>query len=104
MDLKSRYPVVIIGAGPVGVTAATLLAQYGVHSLVLDRWPDLYPRPRAVHLDDEVYRIIERLGIGAEFAAVSRAGLGLRLLDPDLAVLAEFRRDPHRSRHGDPGP
>lgn len=102
MEPDNHYPVVIIGAGPVGVTAATLLAQYGVRSLVLDRWADPYPRPRAVHLDDEVYRIIDRLGIGAEFAAVARPGFGLRLLDPDLAVLAEFRRDPNRSRHGHP--
>jgi 3-(3-hydroxy-phenyl)propionate hydroxylase len=94
--------VVIVGAGPVGVTAATLLAQYGIHSLILDRWADLYPQPRAVHLDDEVYRILERLGIAEEFAAVSRPALGLRLLDPNLRVLAEFRRDPTRSLHGHP--
>ena len=100
--MQNSYPVVIVGAGPVGVTAATLLAQYGIHSLILDRWALGYPRPRAVHLDDEVYRILDRLGIGEEFAAISRPGLGLRLLDPKLRVLAEFRRDPARSRHGHP--
>ena len=31
-------PVIIVGAGPVGLTAATLLGQYGVDCLVLDRW------------------------------------------------------------------
>lgn len=102
MDLQGHYPVAIIGAGPVGVTAATLLAQYGVESLVLDRWPDLYPQPRAVHLDHEVYRILDRLGIGTEFEAISRPGLGLRLLNPDLTVLAEFQREPEQSRHGHP--
>ena len=30
-------PVVIIGAGPTGLTAATLLAQYDIPCLVLDR-------------------------------------------------------------------
>lgn len=102
MDLHSHYPVVIVGAGPVGVTAATLLAQYGIESLILDRWADLYPQPRAVHLDSEVYRILGRLGIGSEFAAISRPALGLRLLTPELAVLAEFQRDPQRSRDGYP--
>lgn len=102
MAPHNSYPVVIVGAGPVGVTAATLLAQYGIRSLLLDRWADVYPQPRAVHLDDEVYRILDRLGVGEEFAAISRPGLGLRLLDPDLNVLAEFHRDPTRSRHGHP--
>lgn len=102
MDLQSSYPVVIVGAGPVGVTMATLLAQYGIHSLLVDRWAEVYPQPRAVHLDDEVYRIIDRLGIGEAFAGISRPGLGLRLLDPDLRVLAELHRDPTRSRHGHP--
>ena len=82
---RRRRPVVIVGAGPTGVTAATLLAQYGVDSLVLDRWPDVYPQPRAVHLDDEIYRILARLGIADEFAAISRPALGLRLLDNDHA-------------------
>jgi 2-polyprenyl-6-methoxyphenol hydroxylase-like FAD-dependent oxidoreductase len=95
-------PVVIVGAGPTGITAATLLAQYGVDCLVLDRWPGVYPQPRAVHLDDEIYRIIARLGMADEFAAISRPTLGLRLLDNRFRVLAEFTRDTSRSRNGFP--
>jgi 2-polyprenyl-6-methoxyphenol hydroxylase-like FAD-dependent oxidoreductase len=97
-----RLPVVIVGAGPTGVTAATLLAQYGVDSLVLDRWPGVYQQPRAVHLDDEIYRVIARLGIADEFAAISRPTLGLRLLDNRFRVLAEFTRDTSHSRNGFP--
>ncbi|PJE09156.1 MAG: 3-(3-hydroxyphenyl)propionate hydroxylase [Mycobacterium sp.] len=97
-----RVPVVIVGAGPTGITAATLLAQYGVNSLVLERWPGVYPQPRAVHLDDEIYRVLARLGVAAEFAAISRPTLGLRLLDNRFNVLAEFHRDPSRSTHGYP--
>ena len=48
-----HFPVVIVGAGPTGMTAALLLGRYGVPCLVLDRWEDVYPQPRAVHLDDE---------------------------------------------------
>ena len=62
----------------------------------------MYPQPRAVHLDDEIYRIIARLGIAEEFAAISRPTLGLRLLDNRFTVLAEFTRDPSRSRNGFP--
>lgn len=97
-----RVPVVIVGAGPTGITAATLLAQYGVRSLILERWPGVYPQPRAVHLDDEIYRVIARLGIADEFAAISRPTLGLRLLDNKFNVLAEFHRNPSHSAHGYP--
>ena len=95
-------PVVIIGAGPTGITAATLLAQYGIDCLVLDRWESVYPQPRAVHLDDEINRLVARLGVADEFAAISRPALGLRLLDRDLRVMAQFDRDATESIHGFP--
>ena len=93
-------PVVIVGAGPTGLTAATLLARYGVECLVLDRRESIYPGPRAVHLDDEVCRILARLGLREQFAAISWPGQGLRLVDRGMRVLAEFRRDATRGRHG----
>lgn len=94
--------VIIVGGGPTGIVAATLLAQYGIDALVLDRWREVYPRPRAVHLDDEVFRIIARLGIGDQFRAISRPALGLRLLDNRHRVLAEFHRDSGCSANGYP--
>lgn len=99
---SEHVPVAIVGGGPTGITAATLLAQYGVDALVLDRWPQVYPQPRAVHLDDEVYRILSRLGVAAEFAAISRPARGLRLVDRDMSVLAEFRRDSALTCNGFP--
>ncbi|WP_454793048.1 bifunctional 3-(3-hydroxy-phenyl)propionate/3-hydroxycinnamic acid hydroxylase MhpA [Mycolicibacterium lutetiense] len=102
MTAVPHVPVVVIGAGPTGVTAATLLAQYGIDCLVLDRWTQVYPQPRAVHLDDEIFRIVARLGIADEFAAISRPTLGLRLLDSSMHVLAEFRRDTTLGRNGFP--
>ena len=87
----ATVPVVIIGAGPTGLTAATLLGQYGVECLVLDRWESIYPQPRAVHLDDEIYRILGRIGLREEFAAISRPLEGLRLVDRNMRMLGEFR-------------
>ena len=98
----TTIPVVIVGAGPTGISAATLLAQYGIECLVLDRWSSVYSQPRAVHLDDEIFRIVARLGIGDEFASISRPALGLRLLDNTTRVLAEFHRNPAHSVHGFP--
>ncbi|MFI1769929.1 bifunctional 3-(3-hydroxy-phenyl)propionate/3-hydroxycinnamic acid hydroxylase [Streptomyces sp. NPDC020800] len=101
MSTASRRPVVIIGAGPVGVTAALLLARHGVPSLVLERHRDVYPLPRAVVVDDEVRRILQSAGIHEEFAALARPARGLRLLDARHRVIAEFARS-LRGRHGFP--
>lgn len=98
----TTVPVVIVGAGPTGITAATLLAQYGIECLVLDRWATVYPQPRAVHMDDEICRIVARLGIADEFAVISRPARGLRLLDSTMSVLAEFVRDTACSTNGFP--
>lgn len=85
--------MLIIGAGPTGACAALELARHGVASTVVDRWESVYPQPRAVHLDDEVLRILDRLGVAERFAAISRPGGGLRLVDADLRVLGEFPRE-----------
>lgn len=99
---QDAMPVVVVGAGPSGLAVATLLGQYGVECLVLDRWEGVYPLPRAVHLDDEVYRILNRLGVAAQFAELSRAARGLRLLTPGHRVIAEFQRSADGGAHGYP--
>ena len=101
-SLPDFVPVVIIGAGPTGITAATMLGQYGIPTLVLDRHESPYPLPRAVHGDDEIYRILTRLGVGDEFAAHRRSAHGLRLLDTDFKVLAELNRSLEPSANGYP--
>jgi len=98
----TTVPVVIVGAGPTGLTTATLLAQYGVECVVFDRWESIYPLPRAVALDDEIYRILARLGLRDAFTAISWPCRGLRLVDrTSMRVLAEVPRDP-AGRHGYP--
>jgi 2-polyprenyl-6-methoxyphenol hydroxylase-like FAD-dependent oxidoreductase len=62
--------VAIVGFGPVGNVLAILLAQLGHSVVVLERWLQPYPLPRAVHFDDEVGRILQSCGIGAELRSI----------------------------------
>ena len=71
-DGQQLRPVIVVGAGPVGATAALLLADAGIGVVMLERHAAPHPLPRAVHLDDEVARILYRAGVGDEFLASSR--------------------------------
>lgn len=63
--------VAVVGAGPTGLTLAILLAQQGRSVTILERWPEPYPLPRAVHYDHEVGRILQSCGIGDGLRAIS---------------------------------
>ena len=55
--------VLILGAGPVGLTLANLLGGYGVRTLVADAGDKLIDYPRGVGLDDESLRTFQTAGV-----------------------------------------
>ena len=58
-----EYDVAIVGMGPTGVTAANLLAQKGVRTVILERDLDMYPRQRAIAADEDALRVWQSLGL-----------------------------------------
>jgi 3-(3-hydroxy-phenyl)propionate hydroxylase len=94
--------VVVVGGGPVGITVTTLLAQLGVTCTVVDRHAHPYVMPRAVHLDGAAVRVLQQLGLGDEFAAISRPARGLRLLDAQLRPFVVVDRGTSPGLHGHP--
>ncbi len=58
-----RFQVVVVGAGPCGVTVANHLGMYGVRTLLLERSRDILDYPRAVGADDETIRSWQTVGL-----------------------------------------
>lgn len=63
MQAQTSVPVLIVGAGPVGVSIANLLGSYGIETLMIDRSPEILNFPRAVGLDDEAMRTFQAFGL-----------------------------------------
>jgi 3-(3-hydroxy-phenyl)propionate hydroxylase len=61
--------VVIVGYGPVGVSAANFLGHGGVRTLVIERDKDIYPRARAVTVNDWTLRAYQSVGLSEPLKA-----------------------------------
>ncbi len=61
---KKRYPVVVVGAGPVGLAAAIELAQSGVPVVVLDDDDTVSVGSRGVCYAKRAIEVLDRLGVG----------------------------------------
>lgn len=68
---KSTMPVVIAGAGPVGLVLAIDLARQGVRSIVVDRKEGVQWTSRASCISRRSQEILRRIGITPEFFAKS---------------------------------
>ena len=55
--------VLILGAGPVGLTLANLLGGYGISAVLADAGDKLIDYPRGVGLDDESLRTFQTAGV-----------------------------------------
>jgi len=60
---SSGADVIVVGFGPVGAAVAGLLGRRGRKVLVLERDPDVFPLPRAAHVDHTGLRTWQELGV-----------------------------------------
>ncbi len=61
---SGRYPVAIVGAGPIGLAAAIDLALHGIKSVVLDDNNVVSVGSRAICWSKRTLEIFDRLGVG----------------------------------------
>jgi 3-(3-hydroxy-phenyl)propionate hydroxylase len=83
--------VVVCGAGPVGLTAAALLAARGVRVVVLEQHHATSDEPKAISIDDEALRIFQQAGIVDRVLQVVVPGTGTRYYSSDGAALFDAR-------------
>src|SRR5262245_62399936 len=82
--------VVIVGAGPVGLTLANVLGLKSVHALVVDERPTLIDYPRGVGLDDEAIRTFQAIGLVDRILPHTVPNQILRFFDAKRRLLAEM--------------
>jgi 3-(3-hydroxy-phenyl)propionate hydroxylase len=90
-ELAPDHPdVVVVGAGPVGLTLANILGLQGVRTLVVDERDSLIDYPRGVGLDDEALRTVQSIGLVDGIVPHTVPNQILRFVDAKRRVLAEM--------------
>jgi 2-polyprenyl-6-methoxyphenol hydroxylase-like FAD-dependent oxidoreductase len=64
------FPVVIVGAGPAGLTLALSLAIHEIPSIILEKEETVNEDPRGVFLAGDAVRIFYQVGIGEVMADI----------------------------------
>ncbi len=97
-----QVDVLIIGGGPVGITGALLLAQEGLEVLVAEREADIYPLPRAAHLDHESIRILQAAGVVDKLMPTTREASRYDFLNQAGDILMRFETGKGKTSSGWP--
>ncbi|WP_431240787.1 bifunctional 3-(3-hydroxy-phenyl)propionate/3-hydroxycinnamic acid hydroxylase [Mycolicibacterium aichiense] len=85
-----EFDVVVVGAGPVGLTLANTLGLQGVRALVVDERDALIDYPRGVGLDDEALRTFQAIGLVDAVLPHTVPNQILRFYDGKRRLLAEM--------------
>ncbi len=84
---SERHDVVIVGLGPVGAVLAALCAQLGLRVYAAEKDTDIYRLPRAVHVDYEVLRLLNLVGVAEAVLANSVPSTGYEFVNRERKVL-----------------
>jgi 2-polyprenyl-6-methoxyphenol hydroxylase-like FAD-dependent oxidoreductase len=89
MDQKIKTDVVIIGAGPTGLSLATQLVRYGVDFVIVEKNEAVTQFSKAIGVQARTLEIYEQLGLAHQAVAEARL--------PEKHAPARRRRDARRT-------
>jgi len=69
--------ILIVGAGPTGLTLANILGRAGIKTIIIDRKQSTVAEPRAVSIDDESLRTMQAIGLADEVLRDVVTGYGV---------------------------
>ncbi len=98
----SDADVVVVGAGPSGLTAALTLARAGVTVLLLEAGPEPGSLSRASTFHPPTLDLLDHLGAAEDLVARGRVARRVQYRDRHLGVLAEFDMGVLAGRTGHP--
>ncbi len=81
------FDIVICGLGPVGLLACNTLGLRGYRVLGVDRFETAFNFPRAIHIDEEIVRIVQSVGLLDELMPRLKPSDGLEIVDKNFNVL-----------------
>ena len=95
----SELPVLIVGGGPVGLTASLLLSKHGIRSLLVERHPGTSIVPKARGINARTMEVYRQYGVeaGIRAAGLAPERTGLILWTESLAGREIERRMPGRA-------
>jgi len=86
-----RVDVLVVGCGPVGLVTAGLLGAAGVATLVIERKPTTSDEPKAISVDDESLRTLQRAGLDECVYPILQPGTGTRYFGERGRLLVHAR-------------
>ncbi|MDX3894707.1 bifunctional 3-(3-hydroxy-phenyl)propionate/3-hydroxycinnamic acid hydroxylase [Pusillimonas sp.] len=88
--MEKIYDVAVVGMGPVGAVLTALLGKYGLDVINIEKDPEVFPLPRAAHIDHTGLRTIQETGCLDEILAEVIRNTRLDLLNADLELLSRI--------------